>query len=223
MAKKAETTPPDLKIVDDTTDDTAAPASKPAPTMLPDPYDLESLAVTPAYVNTAGMKSALLPIPVREKPGDQVWFRVHPDPDYARVFNTLVWAKDKEVYLAAPAVAAEYPREFRQSKIYICMSMTGALFAWMVAMPTENSTGNWLSSKHEAAEFARKRSIRIRSNKETESWEYTYSENPIPEVDPVWPNETYIGLINRAFMKVNHFIDTPDHEVMRFLRGLPLC
>ena len=219
MAKKSET--PDLTIVGD--EETAGIPAPPPKPVLPDPYDLKSLAVTPAYVSAAGTKSALTAIPVREKPGDQVWFRVHPDPDYARVFNTIVWAKDKEIYLAAPAVVAEYPKEFKQAKIYICMSMTGSLFAWMVAMPTENSTGNWLSSKHEAAEFARKRSIRIRSNKDTGQWEYTYSEDPIPEKDPVWPNETYIGLINRAFMKANHFIDTPDHEVMRYLRGLPLC
>ena len=75
MAKKAKTHPPDLVIVGDNPDDTAGPAPKPSHPTLPDPYDLESLAVTPAYVNSAGMKSALLPIPVREKPGDQVWFQ----------------------------------------------------------------------------------------------------------------------------------------------------
>jgi hypothetical protein len=217
MAKKKT---PDLKIVGD---DTAAAPTEKAVQKLPDPYDLESLVAEPAYVSGAGVKAGASAIPVRDKPGDQCWFRVHPDPTFARVFHTITWVKDKEIYLAAPAIAKEYPAEFKEQKLYVCMTMTGALFIWMVAMPTENSSGNWLSSKHEAAEFARKRSIRIRSDKETESWVYTYSENPIPEVDPVFPNESYISLINRAFMKSGHFIDTPDHEVMRWLRGLPLC
>jgi hypothetical protein len=223
MARKKQT--PDLKIVTDNIDDIGAATqpAKPVPVVPPDPFDLESLTVTPAYISASGVKSVAVPIPVRDKPGDQCWFCVHPDPQYARVFNTVTWVKDKEIYLAAPSVAAEYPKDFKPAMMYVCMSMTGTLFIWMVHMPTEHSSGNWLSSKHEAAEFARKRSIRIRSDKETESWKYTFSEDPIPEADPQWPNESYASLINRAFMKVNHFIDTPDHEVMRFLRGLPLC
>jgi hypothetical protein len=152
-----------------------------------------------------------------------VWFRVHPDPTFARVFNILIWVKDGEIYLAAPAVAAEYPSEFKQMMLYVCMTSLGALFLWSVAMPTENSSGHWLSSKHEAAEAARKRSIRIRSNKETESWKHSFMEDPIPEVEPDWPNESYASLIDRAFMKTNQYIGSHDHEVMRSLRGLPLC
>jgi hypothetical protein len=222
MTKKSHSSTPGPDTGHHDTED-AGPAPKTVSPASIDPFDLESLTATPIYLAANGIKSAALPIPVRSAPGAQVWFRVHPDPAYARVFNTLIWTKDGETYLAAPHVAAEYPREFRQTMLYVCMTSLGTLFIWSVAMPTENSSGNWLSSKHEAAEAARKRSIRIRSNKETESWEYSFAEDPIPEIDPEWPNESYVSLINRAFMKVNQFIDSPDHEVMRFLRGLPLC
>jgi hypothetical protein len=223
MAKRSKSNVSDdinIAPIDKQNDDSMV---APVPPASVDPFDLESLTATPSYLAANGIKSAALPIPVRAAPGAQVWFRVHPDPTYARVFNTLVWTKDGETYLAAPLVAAEYPKEFRQTMLYVCMTSLGALFIWSVAMPTETSSGNWLSSKHEAAEAARKRSIRIRSNKETESWEYSFVEDPVPEVDPIWPNESYASIINRAFMKVNQFIGSPDHEVMRFLRGLPLC
>ena len=81
-------------------------AQKPVSPASIDPFDLESLTATPSYLAANGIKSAALPVPVRSASGAQVWFRVHPDPTYARVFNTMVWTKDGETYLAAPPVAA---------------------------------------------------------------------------------------------------------------------
>jgi hypothetical protein len=222
MIMRKNNASPDIENVQDEIDDDGSTAKPVSPASV-NPFDVEKLVASPIYLAANGIKSAHLPIPVRNAPGTQVWFRVHPDPTFARVFNMLTWVKDGETYLAAPAVAAEYPSEFKQMMLYVCMTSLGALFIWSVAMPTENSSGHWLSSKHEAAEVARGRSIRIRSNKETESWQFSFMEDPIPEVEPDWPNESYASLLDRAFVKTNQYIGSHDHEVMRSLRGLPLC
>jgi len=51
----------------------------------PDPFNLESLCLTQAFTETAGVKKLLRTVPVR-RPNSQDFVRVHPSEDYRRNF-----------------------------------------------------------------------------------------------------------------------------------------
>jgi hypothetical protein len=77
--------------------------SQPAADSL-DPFDLESLRISPEYLKTGGTKKLLTNVPVR-KPNKQDFVRVHPDEKYRFSPVALIeLQEDREVYL----VTSEY-------------------------------------------------------------------------------------------------------------------
>ena len=63
----------------------ASPIQKPLELVgdVPDPFDLESLALSQDFSATVGVKKLLTTVPVR-RPNAQDFIRVNSDPDYRR-------------------------------------------------------------------------------------------------------------------------------------------
>src|SRR5205085_2751081 len=90
----------------DTTAGNTATAAAAAPRS-PDPFDLDSLRLDPAFEEAAGVRKVVSTVPVR-KPHDQEWVRVHPDPAYRGNFSCIKLKEDGEFFLLTPAIARDF-------------------------------------------------------------------------------------------------------------------
>jgi hypothetical protein len=186
-----------------------------------DPFNLASLRIGMAFKEAANVKKVLNVVPVR-RPKKQEWFRAHPDETYRGDFAVIKLEADGEFFLVAPAVAREFPKECSFVTIYTVINSSGVVFLWPATIPAPDGYQNpWLTSAHEVAAAAMKRSVRMQSNRALGAYEYYFSDNPTPENDPVFPEESFLELLRIAFHKPGHFVDSVNHPVIRQLRGLP--
>ena len=88
-----------------------------APVGTPDPFDPATLRLGQDFAATVGVKKLLTRVPVG-KPGRQVFFRVHPDPDWHLATMILELKEDREVYLVAPDLYAELLGEIVPVMLY---------------------------------------------------------------------------------------------------------
>jgi hypothetical protein len=64
-----------------------------------------------------------------------------------------------------------------------------------------------------------KQRIRVKANMALGAYEYYHSNSPTAGVDPVWPDISFNELVRLAFVKVGRLVDTPEHPVIKQLRG----
>lgn len=217
---------PTLKLVDGKEPQLNAAGPTPKPSDI-NPFRLEHLVIRPAYKDAPDLVTSMATIPVLDKAGDQTFFMVHPNPEYAQVLLVIKFDADREWYVVSPAVASALSDEksIRMAKIYPCRSMTGKEFLVVAPMPRDTDSSLWLSSKHECMEAARSRFIRMRSNQEAGQWVQQYAKNAMPEVPPDWGIESYESILLRGFKtpRQDRYVDTMDHPVVKSLEGIPLC
>jgi hypothetical protein len=120
------------------------PATVVASTEIPDPFDLESLALGQDFAETVGVTKVLKTVPVR-RPNSQAFVRVHPN--------------------LAPALASELMGETVQKTVFTAINRVGDVFLWPVTIPTvDGRTNEWWRSEREAAVLAISNWVRIKAN-----------------------------------------------------------
>lgn len=182
----------------------------------PDPFNLESLCLTQAFTETAGVKKLLRTVPVR-RPNSQDFVRVHPSEDYRRNFLCIDLKDDRECYVVRPEVASALVGETVMKTLYTAINRQGIVFLWPVTIPPpDGKTNEWWRSSREAAEIAITRWVRIRAEMSLGAYQIYEAEGQIPEPD--WPDLSYQELLRIAFR--DRMIDRVDHPVIHRLRGL---
>jgi hypothetical protein len=183
----------------------------------PNPFDPASLRLTGDLSATAGVKKALLTIPVR-KP-DKSWFiRTHPDEAYRLETALLELKEDREMYLVAKPLWPELATEptFKPWALFTAVNRQGVLFLWPVRLPgPDGKVDDWSKSALEAADMARTGWVRVTSNMALGAYEVYQATGILPE--PVWPEQPFPELLRIAFK--GRFIDGLDHPILRRLRG----
>jgi hypothetical protein len=209
--------------VENTADDepklnAAGPTPPQKPTVAPDPFDnLELLRLAPAFEESAGIRKVISTVPVR-KPSPQEWVRVHPDPAYRMNLSCILLKAEKEFYLLMPAIARDFERDAIHVTIYTCINSSGVVLLWPCRIVSEGGRQNaWHSSAHEAAAVAMEERIRFRSNMELGAYEWDTTTSP--SLDPVWPDVPFNELLRIGFGKIGHLVDTPQHPLIKQLRG----
>jgi hypothetical protein len=208
---------PEIAATSDDPEDRLDKASSSAP----DPFNLQSLKINMSFKEDSNVRKMLNVVPVR-RPKKQEWIRVHPDETYRGDFAVIKLEADGEFFIVAPAIAREFAKECSFVTIYTVINTSGVVFLWPATIPAPDGYQNpWLTSAHEVAAAAMKRSVRMQSNRALGAYEYYFSDNPTPENDPIWPEESFLALLRIAFHKPGHFVDNVNHPVIRQLRGLP--
>jgi hypothetical protein len=196
-----------------TIDKTAEPVSG------PDPFDLDALRLDPAFEETAGVRKVLSTVPVR-KPHKQEWFRVHPDLAYRGNFSFIKLEEEGEFYLLTPDIARDFEQEAVPMTIYTCINSGGVVLLWPCRIASaEGRQSAWHSSAHEAAAAGMEQRIRLQANMGLGAYEWNTSTSPTVGIDPVWPDVPFTELVRLAFVKVGRYVSTPEHPVIKQLRG----
>jgi hypothetical protein len=186
-----------------------------ASTELPDPFDLESLALRQDFAETVGVTKLLKTIPVR-RPNPQDFFRVHPSADYRRNLLVLELKDDRETFLVQPKLTAVLVGEATTKTLFTAISRQGVVFLWPVTFPPpDGRTNEWWRSGREAAEHAMTHWIRLRPNLSLGAYDVYEAEGKIP--DPEWPELPYKELLRIGFR--DRLVDRVDHPVIARLRG----
>jgi len=186
----------------------------------PNPFDLDSLRLPPAFEQSAGVRSVIDTVLVR-KPHRQEWFSVHPSPSHRGNFGLIkLKAERDEAYVVVPALLGILDSELVRATIYTCMSRNNKeLFLWPVNL-VDGSQGRRIeaiySSQHECAAAAMERPIRMQ-------WlggfyQRSISDNPSVAA-PEWPDVPFSRLMELAFRKTGALVDSLDHPVVKMLRG----
>jgi hypothetical protein len=181
-----------------------------------DPFDLDALRIDTTPVEGLGVEKLLTRVPV-DKPGKQVWFRVHPGAEYRANVGLIDFKETGEKFLLTPAMAAEMPGEYRAYTMFLYVNKSGDAFLWPI--PCQDADGNWNDwhrSAHEMAELAMSHWIRISSNKAVGG--YVPAVAKLDTTEPVWPKKTMKELVEIAFK--GKLIDTPEHPIVKKLRGI---
>lgn len=197
--------------VDDTPEDTA-----------PTPFNVAALRLPPSFEQNAGVRKVVTTVPVR-KPDKQEWIRVHPGDTYRGNFATIRLKQEGEYYLVAPAMIESLRPELTFITVYTAINKAGVVFLWPAPLVSDDGRGpgdTWHRSGHEAAAAAMKRLTRVTSNKSLGAYEFSFTDNPIPDNDPVWPDLPFEELLRIGFEKVGRYVATYEHPVIKMLRGL---
>jgi len=201
--------------------DVAAVSSNgtPAPAPLdagPDPFDPESLRLSPDFSTALGVKKALLTVPVR-KPAKEWFIRVHPDPAYHLQTAVVELKEVGEVYLVSPHLWPDLAGEstFTSKMLFLTVNRQQVLFFWPVRLPgPDGRVDSWSKSALEAAQMATQKWVRVTPDPNLGAYNVFYAEHA---VDPAWPELSLRALLRIAFKE--RYIDTLDHPVLRQLRG----
>jgi hypothetical protein len=201
-------------ILEAVEDENTAPA--------PNPFSVAALRLPPSFEQTAGVKKMITTVPVR-KPNRQEWIRVHPGEDYRGDFAAIHLKQDSEYYLVLPAMIESLRNELVLITIYTVINKAGVVFLWPAPRPSSEGRAagdTWHRSAHEAAAAAMKRLTRVTSNRDLGAYEIAFSDNPMPDNDPVWPDLSFEELLRIGFEKVGRYVMNYEHPVIKMLRGL---
>jgi hypothetical protein len=188
----------------------------------PDPFNVAALRLPPSFEQTAGVKKMITTVPVR-KPNKQEFIRVHPGADYRDNFAAIHLKEEGEYYLVMPALIESLRSELTLITIYTAISRAGVVFLWPVPLVSDDGRGpgdTWYRSAHEHAASAMKRLARIRGNRSLGAYEISFSDNPIPDNDPDWPDLPFNELLRIGFERVGRYVKDYEHPVIKSLRGL---
>jgi hypothetical protein len=164
--------------------------------------------------STLGVVEVLTHVPVR-KPSRHEFFRVHSE----YVLDTTVFTdkEERESYLVAPAMRGALVGEARPVLLIPVISRQRALFIWPVPLPSEDGRRNaWTETAQEAMARAKGHWVRLMPDMGLGAYRIYLAEGQLS--DPVWPDKPFEEILEIAFR--NNVIDSPDHPVVRRLRGL---
>jgi hypothetical protein len=195
--------------------DDFAPAEPPPAVGVPDPEaELDAYKST-AQVEVAERRGARVTTLQIRKPNDQEYVRVMPGAE--RVLPLFKSKDGDRLYLFKREVEPFLPQKaIRHHRLVLGKSLRAIVpFIWPLPVPQDDMGRTWHESADAAAREAETRWVKVVSDQVGGCYVAYPAAGELP--DPEWPSEPLPELILLAFK--NQRIDSPDHPVIRRLRG----
>ena len=178
-------------------------------------FDLSAWRLPQDFESDMGVKKALLTVPVR-KPSPQIFFRVHPDPQYRMNAALIELKDDRETYLVTPRLYPALAGEAVAKTLFTAINRQGDVFLWPLRLPDQHGRlDEWNRSAMGAAALGQRRWIRLVSKMSLGAYEVLEAQDDLGE--PEWPTESFPELLQVAFE--GRIIEAEDHPVIHKLRG----
>ena len=183
------------------------------------PFDPASLRLSQNFNSSLAVKKALLSVQSR-KPDRSWWVRVHPSELY-RLETAIVELKGNrgnETYLVAPNLWSSLATEstFKPKLLATAINKQGTVFLWEAnLLRPDGRADEWARTGLEAVNLAINGWVRVCANMDAGCYDVLQASGQLS--DPEWPDNTFRELLHVAFK--DRFIDSPDHPVLRKLRG----
>ncbi len=130
--------------------------------------------------------------------------------------QSLELKEERETYLVDASLWQDLSAELTPKVLFTVVDRQGNVFLWPIRLPREDGRiDEWNASALEAAEMAQTTWVRVVANMGLGAYDVFEATGDLPE--PKWPEQPFEGLLRIAFK--GKFIETPDHPVIRRLRG----
>lgn len=178
-------------------------------------FDPAHLRLSQNFHEGLGVKKRHTLIQVR-KPGKQEYIRVNANLDYSLQTALLEFKEDGETYLVDPSLWSRLPGELIPKVLYLTVNRQGVPRLWPIRLPDEEGKlDDWNFSALQAADIAKRRWIRISSNRGAGMYETFEATGELAE--PEWPDLTFNEVLEIAFR--GRYIKDWDHPALAKLRG----
>ena len=192
-------------------------------------FDPQAMVLDQSYLDGA-QKITTLTCPVG-KPGEQEWFRVHPDPDNSLPCVALLVEKSGDglekghPYYVPPTLAKilftdpNIAKHLVRHQLFLMVNSEGNPKFWKIKLPgPDGKRSTWATSEIAVAEEAKKRWVkRISNGSSGYNAGHPIGTSSLLKREPIWPCETFKELLGVAFRDFT--IDNVDHPVLKRLRG----
>jgi hypothetical protein len=161
---------------------------------------------------------AVRPLPIAaDKPKRHEFFRIHPSWRQQTAVLKIQDDQATECYLVGRQVREAFLSDVQVVELVVWITRSGVLGVWpLKCLPTDRRPSSWQSTAWEAVTLAQKSWVRLVPNLSLGCYEIYEALGNVPE--PVWPEGlTFEDVVRRAFK--DGFSGTPDHPVLRRLRG----
>lgn len=176
--------------------------------------DLAALALPQDFAAMATVKSAVVSVPIR-RPGKQIWFSPHPDPDARVCVAVIEDEQDREAYVVAGSLRDQLDGEWVGKVLVPCITKQGGYLLWPIRLPDQDGKlDDWNTSALAIADRFGGRWLRLRSNRELGHYDAVEPVSVMPA--PEWPAD--IDGIVRLALK-GRVIESMDHPLLKKLRG----
>lgn len=154
-----------------------------------DPFAPENLKLPREFLDQTMANTLLTVIPV-EKPSDQTFIQVHPDPAYRYVAALITHHDEKGArYLIHPTYLPHIGNiKYHLEQLYLYTDRQGKLAFWPIKFKHDNRENTWIDSAHAAAEAATERWVCIITKQQSRMYYAAEAEGMFP--DPDWPKIT---------------------------------
>ena len=177
--------------------------------------DLAQLRVSQDFAEHARTKKVIVAVPVT-KPHRQWFVRVHPDPAWRTEVAIVELKEEQESYLVDPRLFEQISQEVRVKALFAAVNRQGGTFIWPIPLPEPDGRHNpWHASALEAAGRAEEVWLRVVANRSLGIYEVWEARGHLSK--PHWPDGSFEDLLKIAFR--DRYIGSPDHPVLRMLRG----
>jgi hypothetical protein len=180
-----------------------------------DPFDVAALRATPPSVSIT--EHVIVQVAAR-KPRRQEFFQVRPDPEFT-IDGTVVefeGPNGREDFWLPPNLRHVAPEDTKAVRILTCMSKAGVVFLWPARLPSDGPGRTWYESALAVSEIAKTSWVKITGNRLAGAYEAHKATGDLGV--PVWPDLDLGALLKLAFSG-DRVITSPDHDVLRSLRG----
>jgi hypothetical protein len=188
---------------------------KEVPTSTSDLDDFADLRMSQEFADELGVEKLLSEVSVG-KPNKQVFFQIHPDPEFRLETAALRLKTKNETYLVARPLWASLAPEITRVMLFTGISRQGRVFIWDIPLPGPDG------KHHEAhqvqlntAMLAMGTWMRLTWNDDTRGYDVIKASAELSA--PKWPNKTLEEILKVAFK--GRFIKSNDHPVLKELRG----
>jgi hypothetical protein len=186
-----------------------------APEPSPNPFSPENLRLPQDFATGLGVKK--VPNPVCRKPNRQEFVRVRPGVEWRLETGVYEDKVNREVYLVRPDLWHELPGEVFSVCLFVAMNRQSDLILWPCKLPGPDGRSNrWNESALDAARHAECKWVRLAANMTAGQYDRYEALGELPE--PEWPDLSLTEILESCFR--GRFINSPDHPVIRALRGL---
>jgi hypothetical protein len=176
--------------------------------------DIDNLRVS--IDATVGITQLVTHIPVR-KPKKTEFFRVNPQATYQIETQIVEEPETQEFFLVAPSMHGQLTGEGKIVRLVLAVTAQGAPFLWPLTLPDPNGRRNaWADTALQAAAHARQDWIRLKPEGGQGCYLLYRAQGPLG--NPAWPDKPFNEILRIAFQ--GRIIDSPEHPVVRRLRGL---
>jgi hypothetical protein len=180
-----------------------------------DAIDLESLRLSQNFGDLAGVKKALLTIPLR-KPHKHEFFRTRPTWSFDAPCLKMRGDKKDELFLVSAEILPALPDDVTPIQFTATMTRQDVFLLWPLRLPgRDGRQDQWSQSAFEAATMAGDKWIRMAAKMSLGAYEIFEAVGAFPE--PIWPALEWTEILKRAFR--DHIIEKLDHPALRELRG----